>query len=259
MYAIVWFEDARMLSIIILVVAGLFAGMINAIAGGGTLLSFPALVWLGVPPIMANATATLTALPGYIGSAWAYRHDIRAEGSLWLGSIIMIAVVGGLTGAGLLLITPGDAFVGIVPWLLLTATMLFAIGPRLVAMVRARGVRIGPVLSACAIFLVAGYGGYFNGGLGIMLLAVFSLIGFQNLHGMNGLKNLLSAVLSLVSVTTYATAGLIAWESAAVLAVATTVGGYIGARQARRIQHTEYLRALIVGIGAALTLVFFLL
>jgi len=248
-----------MFSIAILVIAGLLAGMLNAIAGGGTLLSFPALVWLGVPPIMANATATLTALPGYIGSAWAYRQDIHAEGSLRLGSIIAFAALGGLAGAGLLLITPGDAFVGIVPWLLLTATLLFATGPRLVAMVRTRGLGAGPVLSAVAVFLVAGYGGYFNGGLGIMLLAVFGLIGFQNLHGMNGLKNLLSAVLSLVSVTTYATAGLIAWDSAAILAVATTVGGYIGAHQARRIKRTGYLRAGIVAIGAVLTLVFFLL
>ncbi|MEY8839578.1 sulfite exporter TauE/SafE family protein [Cribrihabitans sp. XS_ASV171] len=248
-----------MLSITILVFSGLLAGMINAIAGGGTLISFPALIWLGVPPVMANATATLTALPGYLGSAWAYRHDIRAEGSLWLGSIIMITVVGGLAGAGLLLITPGGAFVGIIPWLLLTATLLFAIGPRLVAMVRARGMRIGPVLSAVAIFVVAGYGGYFNGGLGIMLLAVFSLVGFQDLHGMNGLKNLLSAVLSLVSVTTFATAGLIAWDAAAILALSTSLGGYVGAWQARRIRHTGYLRALIVGIGAALTLVFFVL
>ncbi|SER93625.1 hypothetical protein SAMN04490244_10430 [Tranquillimonas rosea] len=248
-----------MFSIVILVVAGLLAGIVNAIAGGGTLLSFPALVWLGVPPIMANATATMTALPGYIGSAWAYRRDISAEGSLRLGSIILIAALGGLAGAGLLLITPGGAFVGIVPWLLLAATLLFATGPRLIAMVRARGWKIGPVLSAVAIFLVAGYGGYFNGGLGIMLLAVFGLIGFQDLHGMNGLKNMLSAVLSLVSVATYTAAGLIAWESAAILALSTTLGGYIGARQARRIRHTEYLRILIVGIGAALTVGFFVI
>ncbi|WP_040609648.1 sulfite exporter TauE/SafE family protein [Pseudooceanicola batsensis] len=246
-----------MLSIIVLVIAGLLAGIVNAIAGGGTLLSFPALIWLGVPPIIANATATLTALPGYIGSAWAYRYDIHAEGSLRLRSIITVAAFGGLAGAGLLLVTPGEAFVGTVPWLLLTATLLFAAGPRLVAVVRARGLMIGPALSALAIFLVAGYGGYFNAGLGIMLLAVFSLVGYQNLHGMNGLKNLLSAVLSLVSVTIYATAGLIAWESAAVLAISTTVGGYIGARQARRIRDTESLRALIVGIGAVLTVVFF--
>ena len=247
-----------MLSIVILVIAGFLAGMVNAIAGGGTLLTFPVLVWLGVPPIMANATATMTALPGYIGSAWAYRRDIRAEGSLRLGSILLIAALGGLAGAGLLLITPGDAFVGIVPWLLLTATLLFAAGPRLVAVVRARGWSVGPALSAAALFLVAAYGGYFNGGLGIMLLAVFGLIGFQNLHGMNGLKNLLSAVLSLVSVATYATAGLIAWEPATILALATTMGGYIGAQQARRIRNTVYLRALIVCIGAILTAVFFM-
>lgn len=249
-----------MFSIFLLVIAGLLAGMINAIAGGGTLLSFPALVWLGVPPIMANATATLTALPGYIGSAWAYRDDLRAEGSLRLGSIIMIAALGGLAGAGLLLVTPGDAFVGIVPWLLLTATLLFSAGPHLVVWVQAKGTGVaGPALSSVAIFLVAGYGGYFNGGLGIMLLAAFGLIGFQNLHGMNGLKNLLSAVLSLVSVSTYATAGLIAWESAAVLAISTTVGGYFGARWARRVKHTGYLRALIVGIGATLTMIFFVI
>ena len=249
-----------MLSYAVLVIAGLLAGMINAIAGGGTLLSFPALVWLGVPPIMANATATLTALPGYIGSAWAYRHDIRAEGSLPLRAIVLVSALGGLAGAGLLLITPGDAFVGIVPWLLLTATLLFALGPRLVAAVRARGhAVIGPLVSAVALLLVAGYGGYFNGGLGIMLLAAFRLIGFENLHNMNGLKNLLSAVLSLVSVTTYATAGLIAWESAVVLALATTLGGYIGARQARRIRRMDLLRLLIVAIGAVLTVVFFAL
>ena len=129
MQAILYFEDAFMLSIALLVIAGLLAGMVNAIAGGGTLLSFPALIWLGVPPVMANATATLTALPGYLGSAWAFRNDIHAEGSLGLTGIVAIAALGGLAGAGLLLITPGDAFVGIVPWLLLTATLLFATGP----------------------------------------------------------------------------------------------------------------------------------
>ncbi|OSP54024.1 sulfite exporter TauE/SafE family protein [Pseudoruegeria sp. SK021] len=248
-----------MFSTFVLVVAGLLAGGVNAIAGGGTLLSFPALVWLGVPPIMANATATLTALPGYIGSAWAYRDDIKAEGALRLRTIVAVAAGGGLIGAGLLLATPGDAFIGIVPWLLLLATALFALGPRLIAHLRAKGGGVaGPVLSAVGIAIVAAYGGYFNGGLGIMLLAVFGLIGFRDLHGMNGLKNLLSAVLSLVSVTTYATAGLIAWESAAVLAVSTTIGGYIGAKYARKIKRTEPLRVAIIIVGAVLTVVFFL-
>ena len=247
-----------MSSFFILVLAGLLAGSINALAGGGTLVSFPALMWVGVPPVMSNATATLTALPGYVASAWAYRHDLRAEGALRLRVILCVTALGGLIGAGLLLVTPGDAFVGIVPWLLLSATALFALGPGLIRAVRSRNIGpAGPGLSAVAIGLVAGYGGYFNGGLGIMLLAVFGLIGFENLHGMNGLKNLLSALLSVVSVATYASAGLIAWDSAVVLALATTLGGYIGARYARGIRHMGLLRGVIIGIGAVMTVVFF--
>ncbi len=249
-----------MLSLAVLTVAGLAAGVLNAVAGGGTFLSFPALVWLGVPPIMANATATLTAMPGYIGSAWAYRTEFRTEGTLGLYGIILAAISGGLLGAGLLLVTPGEAFVGIVPWLLLAATLLFAAGPTMLAAIHRRGGgAAGPALSAAAVFAVSIYGGYFNGGLGIMLLAVLSLIGFTNLHGMNGLKNLLSAVLSIVSVTTYSAAGLIAWDSALVLAVATTIGGYVGARQARRIRRTDLLRAGIVAVGVVMTVIFFVI
>ncbi|MGR3510409.1 MAG: sulfite exporter TauE/SafE family protein [Sulfitobacter sp.] len=248
-----------MLSYFILVIAGLTAGAINALAGGGTLISFPALIWIGVPPIMANATATLTALPGYIASAWAYRHDLHAEGTLKLRVVYMVTAIGGLIGAVLLLVTSSDAFTGIIPWLLLTATTLFAVGPSLIAMVKRRDLGpVGPVASALALGIVAIYGGYFNGGLGIILLAVLGLIGFENLHNMNGLKNLLSAILSVVSVTTYAVAGMIAWESALVLAVATTIGGYLGARYARRIQNTHVLRIVIVIIGVWMTLVFFI-
>ncbi len=247
-----------MISFSILFLAGLLAGSINALAGGGTLISFPALIWVGVPPIMSNATATLTALPGYIASAWAYRHDLRAEGTLRLSAILAVTALGGLVGAGLLLITPGDAFVGIVPWLLLGATALFAFGPGMIRAVRSRNIGpAGPALSAVAIGLVATYGGYFNGGLGIMLLAVFGLIGFENLHGMNGLKNVLAALLSVVSVVTYSVAGLIAWDSAIVMALATTLGGYLGARYARRIRHTGLLRGIIIVIGAIMTVVFF--
>lgn len=247
-----------MISFSILFLAGLLAGSINALAGGGTLISFPALIWVGVPPIMSNATATLTALPGYVASAWAYRHDLRAEGTLRLSVILAVTALGGLVGAGLLLITPGDAFVGIVPWLLLGATALFALGPGMIRTVRSRNIGpAGPRLSAVAIGIVATYGGYFNGGLGIMLLATFGLIGFENLHGMNGLKNVLAALLSVVSVVTYSSAGLIAWDSAFVMAVATTLGGYLGARYARRIRHTGFLRGVIIAIGAIMTAVFF--
>lgn len=247
-----------MLSLLVLALAGLAAGALNAVAGGGTFLSFPALVWLGVPPVMANATATLTALPGYLGSAWAFRTDVRAEGALGLRWMFALSVLGGFLGALLLMITPDEVFVGVVPWLLLVATVLFALGPRLLPLLAGSG-GISPVFSVVVLLAVSVYGGYFNGGLGIMLLAAFSLMGFTNLHSMNGLKNALSAILSSVSALTYASAGLIAWDSALLLAVATAAGGYLGGRWSRRIRNTAPLRVGIVAVGAAMTLAFFLL
>lgn len=248
-----------MLESFVILIAGLAAGALNSVAGGGTFLTFPALVWYGVPPIMANATATLTALPGYLSSAWAYRNDMKTEGALGLKSILTTAGIGGLFGAGLLLVTSSEAFVALVPWLMLAATALFAVGPALLSLIETRGdARAGPILSTAAIFAVAVYGGYFNGGLGIMLLAVFTLIGFENLHGMNGLKNLLSSLLSVVSATTFWAAGLIAWDAALLMTAATAVGGYAGARVARQIRRTGLLRGVIAGIGLAMTFAFFL-
>ncbi len=245
-----------MLEIIVLCVAGLATGALNAVAGGGTFISFPALVWLGVPPIMANATATLTAIPGYAGSAWAFRNDIEAEGALSLPVMLGIAALGGLIGALLLAVTSEAAFVGLVPWLLLIATLIFAAGPRLLRALKGRG--FGAVSSAATVLAVSVYGGYFNGGLGIMLLAVFGLMGFANLHGMNGLKNLMSTMISIVSATALALAGLIAWKSALVLALATTAGGYIGATYARKITNMKLLRTGIVAVGLVMTALFFM-
>ncbi|WP_341211599.1 sulfite exporter TauE/SafE family protein [uncultured Limimaricola sp.] len=248
-----------MLFFVTLTVAGILAGALNAVAGGGTFLTFPALIWLGVPPIAANATATIGALPGYASSAWGYRADVAAEGTLRLRMIIALGALGGLIGAGLLLVTPGAVFEGLVPWLLLIATLLFATGPRVLAFVRARGFGpAGPVLSGGAVLAVSIYGGYFNGGLGILLLAMLGLIGFVNLHGMNGLKVLLSAVLSLVSAVAYAAAGLIEWDAALIMAVATTIGGYLGARGAKRVP-MQYLRLGITGVGLVMTVLFFAL
>lgn len=247
-----------MLSILLLCVAGFLAGALNAVAGGGTFLTFPALVYVGVPPIAANATATVSALPGYVGGAYAFRRDIEAEGSLGIVAIIVAALVGGLVGALLLLVTPAELFRGVVPWLLLVATILFAAGPRLNVWLHARrGGVAGPGLSACAVFAVSVYGGYFNGGLGILLLATFGLIGFANLHGMNGLKNLLSAALSVVSAAAFALAGIVAWEQAAMMAVAAALGGYFGGWAARQVRNPEYIRGGIVSVGAVMACIFF--
>jgi uncharacterized membrane protein YfcA len=247
-----------MLTYLLLVLAGLAAGALNAVAGGGTFLSFPALVFAGVPPIMANATATLTALPGYIGSAWGYRHDLRAEGPLSLRLIIILAVVGGLVGALLLMVTSSEAFSAIVPWLLLIATLVFAGGPAILRLIRARSAGgLGLVASAVIVLAVTTYGGYFNGGLGIMLLAAFGLVGFVDLNTMNGLKNAVSAILSVVSAAAYAAAGLIDWTYALPLALACALGGFIGASLARKITNPAILRAFITLVGATMTIAFF--
>lgn len=247
-----------MIDFLLLCLAGFSAGFLNAVAGGGTFLSLPALIYVGVPPVAANATATLSALPGYLSSAWGYRSDMRQEGALGFRAILALATLGSALGALLLIATPGDAFLGIVPWLLALATALFAFGPVLLRGLQQRGRgAFGPVLSGAVILAVSIYGGYFNGGLGIMLLAAFGLLGHVDLHGMNGLKNILSALLSLISALAFVWADLIAWEQALVLALSTTVGGYAGARISRRITRTDILRGFITLIGATMTAVFF--
>ncbi|MEM8572040.1 MAG: sulfite exporter TauE/SafE family protein [Pseudomonadota bacterium] len=243
-------------TVLFLCLVGLVAGALNAVAGGGTFLSFPALVWLGVPPVMANATATLTALPGYLSSAWAFRRDVEARGAIGLRVMFVVGTLGGFLGAILLMVTSDAVFSGIVPWLLLVATAMFAVGPWLVPHLGATG-GLGAPLAILLLMAVSIYGGYFNGGLGIMLLAAFSFMGFSNLHGMNGLKSGMSALLSIVSSATYAVAGLIDWDVGLVLALATALGGYLGARWSRKIKNTAPLRAGIVAIGLAMTVAFF--
>lgn len=245
--------------ICLLIVAGFSAGLLNAVAGGGTFLSLPALIYIGVPPVSANATATLTALPGYISSAWGFRHDMQREGVLSLPAIAGVGNAGSIIGALLLIVTPGDTFLWVVPWLLLLATVVFAFGPALLRVIQARGVgQAGVAVSVAVLLIVSIYGGYFNGGLGIMLLATFGFIGYVNLHGMNGLKNVLSAVVSLVSAVTFILAGLIAWKPALIMAVAATLGGYIGAHYSRRIVRTDLLRYFVTAVGLIMAIVFLL-
>lgn len=243
---------------IVLVVAGLLAGALNSVAGGGTFISFPALVWIGVPPIMANATATLAALPGYVGGAWGFRKDIRASGPISLAWTIAMAALGGLLGALLLMVTPKETFSALVPWLLLGATLIFAAGPALVRRVLRNGGGLPKLPALLLLLAVSIYGGYFNGGLGIMLLAAFGFVGLTNLHEMNGLKSLMSAILSAVSVATYSVAGLIDWRSALILGVACALGGFVGAHLARRITNMLALRIFITLIGLGMAVAFFM-
>lgn len=242
----------------VILTAGFLCGSLNAIAGGGTFVTLPALIWLGVPPVVANATATTMAVPGYCASGWAYRRDIRTEGALSLGTVIALTAIGGVGGAIMLTITSPDAFLGLVPWLLLTATLLFAFSPQLLKLSERyqRDVR-SPILAGAILLLVTISGGYFNGGLGIILLAALSLHGYRNLHGMNGLKNLLASVLGILSVITFTSADLIAWDVAIPMAGANICGAYITARLIRRTQRTGFLRFGIIAVGLAMTVAFF--
>lgn len=222
-------------------------------------MTLPVLIWIGIPPVIANATATTMAVPGYCASIWAYRRDIRAEGTLGLCAIIALAAIGGIAGAILLVVTSPGAFLKLIPWLLLAATLLFAFAPRLLSLSQTHSINVrSPIVAGFILLLVMTYGGYFNGGLGIIMLAALSLQGYRNLHGMNGLKNLLASILSILSVLTFTVADLIAWEAAAPMALSNICGAYVTAHFVRRSQRTDLLRFAIIGIGLTMTVVFFL-
>ncbi|GAB4349900.1 MAG: sulfite exporter TauE/SafE family protein [Gammaproteobacteria bacterium] len=235
--------------------AAFLGGGLNAVAGGGSFFTFPALVYAGVPAVTANASGTLALLPGYVASTWGFREDLRASRSLSLRALFLASMMGGAIGASLLLVTPDATFRSIVPWLLLAATLLFATGPLLLRRLNRAG-EAGPVAQSTGVFLVSIYGGYFNGGLGIVLLAAFSLLGHHNLNAMNGLKNLASAVLTTIAVLLYAYGGVIVWQQALVMMVAAVVGGYVFARLSRRLP-VMVVRTVVVATGAVMTVLFF--
>lgn len=261
--------------------AAFIAGALNSVAGGGSFLTLPALALVGVPLVSANATGTAALLPGYLAGAWAFRRELAQPMSPSLRRLTALAVVGGAAGALLLLSTPNKTFGQIVPWLLLAATLLFALGPLLL---RRRGAQAGaqtgaqtgaqngaatgtPARAAAparagwgaslAVLAVAVYGGYFNGGLGILLLAVLGAIGMANLHVMNGIKNFVSAILTAIAVLFYAADGAIVWPYALGMMLASTAGGYIGGALARKLPPVA-IRTVVVLTGAAMTVAFFL-
>lgn len=239
----------------LLAVAALLAGMLNAVAGGGTFLTFPALLYTGVPPVAANATSTVALLPGYLSGAYGFRREVGPAAGLAVPWQLATSLLGGLAGSLLLLITPNEVFHAVVPWLLLLATALFAAGDRLASWSR-RHARAEKGAVVAGLFIVSVYGGYFNGGLGILLLAMFCLVGMTDLNAMNGLKNLISAVLTTISVVIFSAAGLVHWPQAIMMMITATVGGYLGAMLARHVR-PGHLRIGIVVVGLVMSIMFF--
>ena len=243
-------------TIALLIAAAFGAGVMNSVAGGGSFLTFPALVFAGVPSVTANATNTVAMFPASLTAAWAYRRDFPQLEGISARTMLLISLLGGASGAVLLIVTPEHTFNALVPWLLLAATLLFAANKRLTPLLR-RHVAIGPVTLAVVQYAISVYGGYFGGAMGIMMLALYGLFGLTNINSMNALKNLLSGSLNAVAVVCFVIAGQVDWGPAAMMLASAMAGGYAGAHTARRM-NPDHVRALIIAIGVTMTVIFFL-
>jgi uncharacterized membrane protein YfcA len=241
---------------VLLVGAGLVAGAVNAVAGGGSLITFPSLVATGLSPVVANVTNALAVCPGYVASVVGSRHDLTGQRRRAL-ALAPAAVVGALIGAALLLLTPARAFELIVPFLVLAAAGLLAFQPRIQQVV-GHPAHISPrrqQLTLQALTLLgAVYGGYFGGALGVILVAVLALVVDEPLRRISAMKNVLSTIVGLTGVLAFALFGPVHWTSVAVLAPATLTGGYVGARVARRLPQSV-LRWSIVAFGVGVGIV----
>lgn len=234
-------------SALLLFGAGLLAGIMNAAAGGGSFVSIPAMVAAGMPAVAANASSTVALFPGSLASAWAWRRDFRSIKGIGLRTMLLISATGGLAGAALLLSTSERAFDALLPWLLLTATVAFAFGRQIGNRLRRR-VTIGrrTVLVAQAILSI--YAGYFGGGVGIMMMAVWSVLGQSDVKVMNALRTLVVSAANLVAVLCFLLAGPIRWPETLVMGVAAILGGYFGAVAARKVP-SPVLRGIVIAFG----------
>jgi uncharacterized protein len=240
----------------LLALAAFLAGIMNAVAGGGSFLSFPALVFTGVPSIIANASNTVALFPGSFASAWGYREDFERVKNVSFSAMLGVSLAGGITGALLLLHTQQRTFDRIVPWLLLVATVLFALGPTITRRLQG-SVRIPPAILLGCQYLVAIYGGYFGGAVGILMLVLLSLYGLTNIHAMNASKTLLVGSMNGVAVVCFVLAGKVWWPQTLVMLVAAVAGGYAGARFVRRVD-SRIVRAGITLVSIGMTIAFFL-
>jgi uncharacterized membrane protein YfcA len=236
--------------------AGFGAGAVNAVAGGGSLISFPALLAAGYPSVAANVTNSVAVLPGYVGGSLAYRRELAGQGPR-IRALVPTSVAGTAAGAALLLLSPASIFDAIVPWLILAACALLALQPRVAGVAaRHRHRRGSAVVLHGALFLGAVYGGYFGAGLGIMLLALLGTLLPDDLQRLNALKGVLSLIVAVVAAVAFALFGPIAWDAALLIGAASLVGGGAGVRVARRLP-APVLRAAVItyGVGVAIALI----
>jgi uncharacterized membrane protein YfcA len=238
------------------------AGAINSVAGGGSFLSFPALVLTGMPPIQANATNTMALWPGTVASVGAYRRELRGEHRRMLIPLIVTGVIGGLFGAMVLLRTPQATFLRLVPYLLAIATLIFAASGRITKFVRSRSSHLhnrtaamiwGALLQLC----IAVYIGFFGAGAGILMLAMLAIMGVESIHTMNAYKTVLATVCNGIAIVAFVFNRAVIWPQALLMLVGAAVGGYYGAFFAQKMD-PRHVRWMVIAIGAGMSAYFFI-
>lgn len=237
-------------------IAGLLGGAINAIAGGGSFITFPALVLAGLPPISANQTGAIALLPAGLASAWAYKAEIRAFKHASLSALLIPTLIGGGAGAALLLITPTRLFDLVIPWLVLIGAITFTFGKSIQSRFASGSTPMRPWPIACFQFVLGAYGGYFGGAVGIMMMAGWTVFGLGDVRILNGVKTLVVAVARVVAVLIFAIWGDVYWQVALYLTIAAVVGGYLGAL-ATRFLSAGTMRKIISVAFFAITVAFF--
>ncbi len=243
--------------------SAVLGGGLNSVAGGGSFLTFPALVVSGVGPIRANATSTVALWPGSVASVGAYRRELGSVPHV--RELSAVSVVGGLLGAVLLLRTPSATFSALIPYLLLVATLLFAFNTHIKSSLKrlfgsggSRPAPAGhvPIPLVVAQLVIATYGGFFGGGIGILMLAALGLLGLDNIHEMNALKTLLASCINGIAVVTFVVARAVEWPQAVLMLAGAVIGGYAGAATARKLDQ-RVVRAFVIAVGCTMTVYFF--
>jgi uncharacterized protein len=234
--------------------SAVLAGGLNAISGGGSFISFPALIFVGISPISANATSTVALLPGAIASVGAYRHYLAWRERSFL-MLVGISLIGGILGAIVLLKTPPSLFIRLLPYLLLTATLLFTFSSNITNWLKNQKLSLGKSGMSILQGLIAIYGGFFGGGIGILMLALLSMMGMEDINKMNGIKTLLAALINGIAIVPFILAGIIAWEQAVLMAIGAVLGGYISAYYAQKL-NPIYIRRFVMAIGFSMSAYF---
>jgi uncharacterized protein len=235
--------------------AGLVAGAMNALAGGGSFVSLPALIAAGVPSVLANTSSTVALFPGGLTSAWAYRAGVSPVGPVPVWKLLLTTIAGGIVGALLLLNTNSKTFDFILPWLLLVASVALATGRKVAEWMRAR-CTISPALLLSVQFVLGAYGGYFGGAVGLMMLAVWGVLDGRDIKALNAPRTLMVSAANAMAVVIFICGRTVRWPETLVMLVTAAVGGYCGAHLGRRLP-ARLVRTATLALTFAMTLLFF--